>query len=57
MADKERIIIKGPAGDEIEIIKDDFADSHYAEQDYEIVGPAPENVPDVAPGEGEPNDE
>lgn len=43
----ERVLIQGPSGDVIEIARVDFDGSHYAEQHYEIAGPAPADDPDA----------
>ena len=39
--DQEQVVIQGPSGDVIQIGRDDFEKSHYAEQGYEIAGPVP----------------
>jgi hypothetical protein len=46
-ADNEQVFIQGPTGDVIEIARGDFDASHYAEQGYEIAGPAPADDPDA----------
>jgi hypothetical protein len=45
-ADQEQVVIQGPAGDIIQIGRDDFEKSHYAEQGYEIAGPVPVDEPE-----------
>lgn len=44
----EQVLIQGPQGDVIQIGRDDFAASHYADQGYEIVGPVPVDDPESA---------